>query len=157
MKYLVLIMSLVFTLSGKVPAAEDHAEHNDDHKNEPKEENSQVGPDKGITEASEKNGIKLSPEAEKNFEIKKAAVGKDGQTSIHLSSVVTVGVEVNIFRYRDGFYKRIDFNKVSQINNQITVTSKDLAAGDFIVTKGLGFLRVAEIAAFGGAAEGHSH
>lgn len=134
---------------GKEKDEEGHAEH--------EEENSQVGPDKGITEATEENGFKLSAEAEKNFEIEKIAVNKDGQVSIHTESIVTAGVEVNVFRYRNGFYKRIDFKSTTQANHQITITSKDLVNGDFVVTQGLGFLRIAEIAAFGGAPEGHSH
>ncbi len=51
----------------------------------------------------------------------------------------------------------MDFKKIAQTNHQITLTSKDLTNGDFVVTQGLGFLRIAEIAAFGGAPEGHSH
>lgn len=135
---------------------ESHEKHEEEHA-EHDEENSQVGTDKGITEATEENGIKLSPEAEKNFEIEKIAVNKDGKVSIHTDSIVTAGVEVNVFRYRNGFYKRIDFKKIAQTNQQITLTSKDLTTGDFVVTQGLGFLRIAEIAAFGGAPEGHSH
>lgn len=184
MKRLVLAASLIFVLT-KAFSADDHnhekeevhkeskhqgeekhdSEGHEDHKSHEKheeghaeheEENSQVGPNKGITEATEENGIKLSPEAEKNFEIEKIAV-KDGKVSIHTDSIVTAGVEVNVFRYRNGFYKRIDFKKIAQSNHQITLTSKDLATGDFVVTQGLGFLRIAEIAAFGGAPEGHSH
>lgn len=141
--------------------SEGHEDHKDHEKEkghaDHEEENSQVGPNKGITEATEENGIKLSPEAEKNFEIEKVAVSKDGKVSIHTDSIVTAGVEVNVFRYRNGFYKRIDFKKIAQTNHQITLTSKDLTTGDFVVTQGLGFLRIAEIAAFGGAPEGHSH
>lgn len=183
MKHLILAASLIFVLT-KAFSADDHkneeahkesehqgeekhdSEGHEDHKSRDKneeahaeneEESSQVGPNKGITEVSEENGLKLSPEAEKNFEIEKVAVNKDAQVSIHTDSIVTAGVEVNVFRYRNGFYKRIDFTKTAQTNHQITITSKDLAAGDFVVTQGLGFLRIAEIAAFGGAPEGHSH
>jgi hypothetical protein len=185
MKQLILATSLIFVLTTTFSADNHDHEKKEDHKEsehigeekhdgeeheahkshdgnekghaEHEEANPQVGPNKGITEASEENGIKLSPEAEKNFEIEKIAVNKDGKVSIHTNSIVTAGVEINVFRYRNGFYRRIDFIKISQTNYQITITSKDLTAGDFIVTQGLGFLRVAEIAAFGGAPEGHSH
>jgi hypothetical protein len=70
---------------------------------------------------------------------------------------VTSGVEINIYRYRDGFYKRIDFVKLSTNEGYVKISSKGLVKGDFIVTRGLGFILVAEIAAFGGAPEGHSH
>lgn len=131
----------------------DHDEHGDEHG----EENAQVGPDKGILEADEENGIKLSPEAEKNFDVEKTAVNSSQPITISKKTIVTSGVEVNVYRYRDGFYKRIDFVQISKNENTITISSKDLVKGDSIVTKGLGFILIAEIAAFGGAPEGHSH
>lgn len=145
---------------------EEHADHDDEHSEhgdahdghgEHEEENSQVGADKGILEASEEQGIKLSPEAEKNFEIEKVVVTNSNSTNISKDAVVTSGVEVNLYRYRDGFYKRIDFMKLSKNGTILTISSKDLMKGDSIVTRGLGFILVAEIAAFGGAPEGHSH
>lgn len=145
---------------------EEHADHDDEHSEhgdahdghgEHEQENSQVGADKGILEASEEQGIKLSPEAEKNFEIEKVVVTNSNSTNISKDAVVTSGVEVNLYRYRDGFYKRIDFMKLSKNGTILTISSKDLMKGDSIVTRGLGFILVAEIAAFGGAPEGHSH
>lgn len=136
---------------------DDHEGHSDEPGGEHSEENSQVGADKGILEASEEKGIKLSPEAEKNFGIEKVAVNNSQPITISKKTIVTSGVEVNIYRYRDGFYKRIDFAQIGKNDSTFTISSKDLAKGDYIVTKGLGFILVAEIAAFGGAPEGHSH
>lgn len=132
----------------------DHADHGD-HAEEP-EENSQAGPEKGILAASADKGIQLSPEAEKHFEVKKIQVST---TVIELpkSAIVRAGLEVNVFRFREGFYKRIDFVQLKKSSNTVTLQSKDLKAGDQIAITGLGFLRTAEIAAFGGAPEGHSH
>lgn len=130
--------------------------HGDEHaQNE--EENPQVGPNKGILAASEDEGIKLSPEAEKNFEIQKLKVSNPTSIEIPKDSLVTAGVEVNLYRYRAGFYKRIDFEQLSRSKNKISIRSRDLQSGDEIAITGLGFLRIAEIAAFGGAPEGHSH
>jgi hypothetical protein len=130
--------------------------HGDEHaKNE--EENPQVGPNKGILAASEDEGIKLSPEAEKNFEIQKLKVSNPGSIEIPKDALVTAGVEVNLYRYRAGFYKRIDFEQLIRSKNKISIRSRDLQSGDEIAITGLGFLRIAEIAAFGGAPEGHSH
>lgn len=136
---------------------EGHGEHGHGaHEEGEHEENAQVGPGKGIVEASEADGIKLSPEAEKNFGITKI---KFSQNTFKLprSAVVTAVKEVNIFRYRSGFYKRIDFEQISRTTENVVVKSKDLKIGDEVVVQGLGFLRIAEIAAFGGAPEGHSH
>lgn len=146
------------TEEGEHSGEEEHAhseKEGDEHGHG--EENSQVGPDKGILEASEDDGIKLSPEAEKNFEIEKFEVSNFNSISIEKSTLVTSGVETNIYRYRNGFYKRIDFKILTRNGNKLAINSKDLSKGDSIVTKGLGFILIAEIAAFGGAPEGHSH
>lgn len=128
--------------------------HGDEHG---EEANPQVGPSKGILTASEEEGIKLSPEAEKNFEIQKLKITSANSFEIPKDAVVTAGLEVNLYRYRAGFYKRIDFDQLSRSGNKISIRSKDLKSGDEIAITGLGFLRIAEIAAFGGAPEGHSH
>lgn len=73
------------------------------------------------------------------------------------SSIVKVGEEINLYRYRDGFYKRIDFQIIKKNGNQIHIKSPDLKPGDQIVVQGMGFIRVAEIAALGGAVTGHAH
>ncbi|MCC7406051.1 MAG: hypothetical protein IT288_16780 [Bdellovibrionales bacterium] len=127
--------------------SDEHGEH---------EESAQVGPDKGILEASESDGFKLSPEAEKNFELSRVKVSSE---SIELpkSAIVTAVAEINVFRYRNGFYKRVDFSEVNRSQDKVRIRSKDIRPGDEIVIQGLGFLRIAEIAAFGGAPEGHSH
>ncbi len=135
--------------------SEEHG-HGDEHAHG-EEENPQVGPSKGILAASENEGIQLSPEAEKNFEIQKFKVIANSAFEIPNEAVVTAGLEVNLYRYRAGFYKRVDFEQISRSGNKIQIRSKDLKSGDEIAITGLGFLRIAEIAAFGGAPEGHSH
>lgn len=146
----------IFILAGFVSFTSLHAEEHDDHghdeEHEEHEENSQVGEGKGILEASEDDGIKLSPQAEKNFEIQKVT-----GTIIAKSAIVKVGEEINLYRYRDGFYKRIDFQIIKKDGNQIHIKSPDLKPSDQIVVQGMGFIRVSEIAAFGGAVTGHSH
>lgn len=137
----------------------EHAKHEDEHEEgeEGHEEgNNQVGPTKGILEAEKGKGFKLSPEAEKNFEIQRIKVGA-GQILVPKNAIVTSGEEINIFRLRGGFYSRIDFKEISKSGSSITIKSKDLMVGDEIVIKGIGFLRMTEIAAFDGAPAGHSH
>lgn len=116
----------------------------------------QVGPDKGILAASQSEGFKLSPEAEKNFGLSRTKVSSE---SIELpkSAIVTSVAEINVFRYRNGFYKRVEFSEMNRSQDKVRIRSKEIRPGDEIVIKGLGFLRIAEIAAFGGAPEGHSH
>lgn len=132
-------------------------EHGDEHGEEKAEASSSVGPDKGILEASEKMGIKLSPEAIKNFGLKTLKVSAEKSISILKSAIVMTGEEKNLYRLREGSYKRIDFEVLKTQGTQLTVKSSSLQAGDEIVISGIGFLRIAEVAAFGGAEEGHSH
>lgn len=143
---------------------EDHGgegESHDSHEGEnaghgEEEENSQAGPDKGILAASADEGIKLSPEAEKHFEVRKMKVTAL-PVEVPRAAVVTAGIEVNLFRFRDGFYKRVDFVLIRRTAKTVVLRSSDLKIGDEIALTGLGFLRTAESAAFGGAPEGHSH
>lgn len=151
---------------------EDKHEGHDDHKEEhahakgddhDKEEghgheegSSQVGSEKGVLEASEANGFKLSPEAIKNFELKYVLVEK-ASIKLPTEAILHAKEEKNIYRLRDGFIKRVDFKVISKSRAEYIIESKELKSGDQILIKGLGFVRMAEIAAFGGAPEGHSH
>ncbi|MGE3682683.1 MAG: hypothetical protein AB7G93_13240 [Bdellovibrionales bacterium] len=184
MKYFILVVvlfsfsmgSLVSRAEGKHEAKEheenedhehkdgEHNGHDEEHKGEEghgehgeEEENASVGPEKGIIEANEEKGFKLSPEALKNFEIKTLKLANSPPWNVPSTAKVRSGNEINLFRLRDGYFKRIDFNEVRKQGSQIFVASPDLKKGDEIVTIGLGFLRIAELSAFGGLAEGHSH
>lgn len=65
--------------------------------------------------------------------------------------------EVNLYRLRAGAYKRIDFKTIDKNKDTWVVSSTDLSPGDKIVVDGIGFLRIAEIAASGGLSDSHSH
>lgn len=131
-------------------------EHGDEH-GHGEEENSSVGIDKGIAAADEVNGIKLSAEAIRNFELKTVKLQGAGPWTISPNAILYSGEEINIYRLRDGFYKRIDFILLSKESGSVLVKGKELAGGDEVVVHGVGFLRTAELVAFGGAPEGHSH
>jgi hypothetical protein len=111
----------------------------------------------GAMDTHEHDGFKLSSEALKNFELKMQKLQGHGPWPISKGSVVRSGEETNLYRLRDGFFKRIDFQIVKRSNDQLFVVSKDLREGDEIAVSGLGFLRIAELAAFGGVSESHSH
>lgn len=137
--------------------SDQHSEHNEKEHEGNAEESSIVGPNKGIVAANPENGIKLSPEASKNFGLESMQLRGTGPWVLPNSAVVYLARETNLYRLRDGFYKRIDFKTLSKNPNGIYVSSSELKNGDAIVVQGLGLLRVAEIAAFDGAPEGHSH
>lgn len=146
---------------GSTAKPDDHGEHDEhgdhDEVGEHEEENAQVGPEKGIIEANKEKGFKLSAEAEKNFEIKKIKLTSNSLIELPSAAVARSAMEVNLYRIREGFYKRIDFKYVKRSSDKIVVNSIDLKAGDEVAISGLGFLRISEIAAFDGAPEGHSH
>lgn len=134
------------------PGASDHDDH-DDHE----EGGSSVGPDKGIIEANETKGIRLAPQAIQNFGIRTVALKGAAPWKVPTSATLHALEEVNLYRLRDGFFKRVDFTVTKRASKDMTVLSRELKDGDEIVTDGVGFLRIAELTAFGGAPEGHSH
>lgn len=170
-RFHMLLLTLALAVYGVSYAADDHGASQknhqeeghakgDGHSHEEGEEEegaSSVGPDKGITEFSERNGFKLSPEALKNFDLKYFKLNGDGPWTLPKSAVVHSGEETNLFRKRNSFFKRIDFQTIKNTANQLTVDSDDLREDDEVVIIGLGFLRIAELAATGGVAHGHSH
>lgn len=140
MKFFILLFSLA--LGGGNSFANDHGhEHGGEHHEQ----------------ESEQKGFQISPEAAKNFELTFLKVGSGGQVEIPSSAIVTAGTEVNVYRRRDGFFSRIDFEKLGQTAKTTKLRSAELKPGDEIAVTGTGFLRLTEIAAFGGAPTGHSH
>src|SRR3989344_7606175 len=137
---------------------EEHEEHGEEegHGQGGEEKSSSVGPEKGILDASESNGIKLSPEALINFEIKTQKLTGNGPWTLPSSARFQSGEETNIFRLRNGFFKRVDFTQGKRDAQQFVASSKELKDGDEVVVAGVGYLRIAEVTAFGGAPEGHS-
>nr|WP_295903301.1 hypothetical protein [uncultured Bdellovibrio sp.] len=158
MKKILIVVFCVAIYGWTAVASEGHDhEESHEHGGDESEENASVGPDKGITSFDEHDGFKLSPEALKNFELKTVALKGAVSWEVPASAVLYSGEEVNLYRVREGFYKRIDFDTISKNGSQVKIKSKDLQAGDEVVVQGVGFLRTAEIVASGGAPEGHSH
>ncbi|QDK38765.1 hypothetical protein [Bdellovibrio sp. NC01] len=134
----------------------EHGEEHE-HEGETEERNASVGADKGITTVDEHDGFKLSVEAIRNFGIQTLTLGKETQWKIPASAILYSGEEVNVYRVRNAFFKRIDFTTVIKTPKEITIKSADLHAGDEVVISGVGYLRSVEIVASGDAPEGHSH
>lgn len=134
------VMNQVANASGEHSHEHGHdREHADEHADE------------------ESQGFKLSPEAFKNFGIQLKAAEPGAAMTLPKKAIFFGLQERNLFRYRDGYFKRIDFKTLSKTKTDYTVSSQDFKSGDQIAVEGLGFLRIAELAAFGGVAEGHSH
>ncbi len=142
-----ILVLFVCILIGITSATEEgHEEHG---------ENPGVGPTKGITAANELEGIKLSPEAIKNFELKTLKLSGTGPWIVPLSAKVLTGEERHLFRLRNGFYRKVDFSILSEDAKEMKMTSKDLKKDDEVVIHGVPFLRTAEISAFSGVPDEH--
>lgn len=123
---------------------------------EGEEASASVGPDKGIVELNERLGFKLSQEATKNFSLKSLYLKGDGPWEIPHAAVLTSGEEVNIYRKRSGFIKRIDFQTIRNNSpKNLVIDSDDLREGDEVITEGVAFVRIAELSLAGGLS--HSH
>lgn len=106
---------------------------------------------------ADEEGFELSEVAQRNFGVKTQKLEGSGPWPVSSTAVVRSNEEVNLYRFRDGRFFRVDFEIVSQSPEQLKVLSQDLQAGDAVVLQGIGFLRIAEIAASGGVEHGHSH
>lgn len=131
--------------------------HDHEHEEEHEEENASIGPDKGIVESDEEKGFKLSSEAIKNFGLSYQKLSSVGPWTVPRSAILFSGEEINIYRMRNGYFKRIDFTEIAKDSSSLKIRSDELKEGDEVVTKGIGFLRAAEIVASGDAPEGHHH
>lgn len=128
------------------------SEHGDDHDHA--ESNIGVGPEKGVVEKNEHDGFKLSPEAIKTigFKTQKYQVGP---MVFPASIIVHMKDHQFIFRLREGWLKRIEFQTLKKEQGKVWLQSSDLKSNDEIIISEVGFLRTAEIFTEEGAE--HSH
>lgn len=160
----ILFFSLCLMSLG-IQAEDDHGhghekEHKGEHKEEKKEEHKEGQKEEhaehGDHDEPATDGFKLSATAVKNFELTYTDYKAPG-TTISSKAIFKSLSEVNIYRFRSGLYKRIDFKTLEKNKDTWKVSSPDLLNGDKIVVSGIGFLRIAEIAASGGLSDSHSH
>ena len=129
---------------------EDH-EHKDAHKDEHADDHRSEHND-----GPHENGFTLNGAATKNFNLQFVDYVSPA-TVISSNAILKSLSEINVYRFREGFYKRIDFKTLEKNRETLKITSSELATGDKIVVSGVGFLRIAEIAASGGISDSHSH
>lgn len=167
----IILCSFLIILSTSIFGSEGHDNgHKDEHKNEhAAEKNKEVHADHDADHGgkhgdkhdehgkeSNENGFKLNDSAIKTFEIKIVKIASP-QIKISKDAIYKGLNEVNVYRFRDGLFKRIDFKTLSQDKGDYLISSSDLKSGDGVVINGIGFLRMAEIAASGGLSDSHSH
>ena len=153
-----LILSIFLVLlSFNVISEEGHDDHKEHNEHTEKEKHDDHGEEGEHAEHEEKlDGFKLNAASVKTFDLK--LINYVAQKTILPKKAIYKGLnEVNIYRFRAGLYKRIDFKILTQTKSDFHISSPDLATGDQIVINGIGFLRMAEIAASGGLSDSHSH
>lgn len=152
----ILFFSLCL-LSVGIQAEDDHGhDHEKEHKDEHKEDKKDAHADHDDHDEHGSDGFKLTAKAIKNFELTYVDYKAPG-TIVSSKAIFRSLSEVNIYRERAGLYKRIDFKTLEKNKDTWKVSSPDLMTGDQIVVSGIGFLRIAEIAASGGLSDSHSH
>ena len=130
--------------------------HSDSHGEEAEAEAKNVGPEKGITSFDEETGFKMSAEALKTFSVEKIALNGAGPWTVPSSSLLITNEGKSVYRVRNETFKRIDVVVLSKNKTQAVIQSDELGAGDGLVTKGAGDIRVAEVDVTSGES-GHSH
>lgn len=157
----ILFFSLCMSVFN-VQAEDDHGhahekagEHKEEHKDEHKDEHAGEHKEEGHDDHGS-DGFKLGDNVTKNFGLKMIDY-KGPSVTLPKEAIFRGLSEINIYRLRQGLYKRIDFKTLEKTKSTIKLSSSDLAPGDKIVVDGIGFLRIAEIAASGGISDSHSH
>lgn len=135
--------------------AHGEGEHAEEGEGGHEEENSAIGPGKGITEKSE-NGFKLSEKAMKNFNITTVAVAS-GNMEFARSALVEIKDKKFVYRIRNGWIKKIPVRVLSKTKSKVILEISESQSTDLIITGGNGFVRTAEIITEEGVSHGHSH
>lgn len=118
---------------------------------------SNVGEDKGVTEASVKKGFKLTSESVKHLGIKSVEPKQEGKSiTLPKSALVSVRRERFVYTLNDGFYKAIEVTVAKTSSTQITVTPEHDSILGQVVIEGVHFLRNIEVDIFSGD-EGEHH
>lgn len=117
-------------------------------------EGANFGPDKGVTTVSEENGFKLSAESVKTFALGYAQVTSSGSLyQLPNSAFVFTGADVSVYRFRDGWLKRVDVQMAKKGPSLSLVNTKGLKSGDQVVSQGVSWVRVAELDGLGDEAD----
>ncbi len=151
----------------------DHEGHEEeghsDHKGEGHDEHeggghddhgaSAFGKDKAITRV-EHDGerFELNEKAEKLLKIITTEIKAQGKKFvIPKSALVTFRDEYGVYVKRGKAYQLLETKKIVKSEKQVSIELDDAGPSEFVVTQGVGLLRVAHLQASGQGGEGHVH
>jgi hypothetical protein len=111
-----------------------------------------VGPNKAVTDANAKLGIKLSKAAIETLGIKTSPISVVGsQARVPGKSVLSYQEEHGLYRLRDGWFKLVDLKvTVKNPSADISIQTSELKPGDQVVTEGAELLRLADLNVWSG-------
>lgn len=121
---------------------------------EKKGEPSNFGAGKGVIDANEKDGIKLSPKAVEKLGLKTEKIASSHLHTLPLGSLIYFQEEVGVYRLRSGFFKLIEGKVVKKKSGMVTLEASGLVAGDQVVTQGAALLRLTDLNIWSGSGDG---
>lgn len=108
-----------------------------------------AGPKMAVVEANHKDGFRLAENAKKVIGLGVKPPGSSPY-KIPKGAVVYYGDRIGVYRLRDGWFKLVEIQKISDSNSETTISSSDLKTSDQIAVEGVALLRVSDMDAFGG-------
>lgn len=138
---------------------EDHGEHGHEKEGLDDHGSSEFGPDKAITRV-EKSGkrFELNEKAEKLLKIATVEIKAQGKNFIvPISAIVSFRDEYGVYVKRGKAYQLLETKKLVKNFQQVTIELEAAGSSEFIVTQGVGLLRVSHLQASGQGGEGHVH
>tara|TARA_B110001454_G_scaffold219192_1_gene251166 strand:- start:53054 stop:53503 length:450 start_codon:yes stop_codon:yes gene_type:complete len=111
-----------------------------------------VGPNKAVLAASEKDGLKLSEKAIKNFSLSFKKINSLGEFTVPTSALVQFQDFMAVYRLRDGWFRMVEIEPRVQ-GAMAVFSTKELIPGDQVVVANGGLIRVVELDIFGPEAD----
>lgn len=141
--------------SDALAGEEDHHEHH--HEEVLMINRAAVGPHQAVTDASAELGFKLSKPALDRLGIQMQNIKGPAPYRLPQSAMVFYQDQVGVYRHQNGWFRLITVRVRKRNQANIHFDSPELEEGDSLVTRGVSFLRVAEMEVFGEASGGHVH
>jgi hypothetical protein len=135
-------------------ATAEHDGVNPEKPESKKGEPSNFGPNKGVTEADEKYGIKLSPKAVASLGIETEVLNSKNIHMIPSSGLVYFQSEVGVYRERDGWFKLIEGHVIKRSGSNVTFEAAGLMPNDKVAIKGAALLRLTDLNVWSGSGDG---
>ena len=113
------------------PSGEKESNSAEKSHSEKKGEPSNFGLGKGVVEASEKDGIKLSQKAVQTLGLKTVSISSSNIHTLPLGALIYFQEEVGVYRLRSGFFKLIEGKVIKKKSDTVTFEASGVVSGGF--------------------------